>query len=224
MLGALSMLLYSGAQAAARDSAEAVAFKTWTEPNERAYSIAVPQGWKVSGGIVRRTPVDMRSALNVTSPDGVIQIFIGDYDLMPRREPDPLTQAAGMREGYVYNETLMARYLTGVQFAQRYPAWKLCRQPQIVQSGVLRRETEAVNAEVARFARGMGSATVATVGEAIFRCAQGGDGFVLQASPKFEVLATNSLGEATIASMAVSDGDLFVRTHKALWCFRESRK
>jgi len=53
---------------------------------------------------------------------------------------------------------------------------------------------------------------------------QGGDGFVLKASPKFEVLATNSLGEATIASMAVSDGDLFVRTHKALWCFRESRK
>jgi outer membrane protein assembly factor BamB len=53
---------------------------------------------------------------------------------------------------------------------------------------------------------------------------QGGDAFVLKASPKFEVLATNSLGEATIASTAVSDGDLFVRTHKALWCFRESRK
>ena len=50
---------------------------------------------------------------------------------------------------------------------------------------------------------------------------QGGDAFVLKASPKFEVLATNSLGEATIASMAVSDGDLFIRTHKALWCFRE---
>ena len=53
---------------------------------------------------------------------------------------------------------------------------------------------------------------------------QGGDAFVLKASPTFEVLATNSLAEATIASMAVSDGDLFVRTHKALWCFRESRK
>ena len=53
---------------------------------------------------------------------------------------------------------------------------------------------------------------------------QGGDAFVLKASPKFEMLATNSLGEPAIASMAVSDGDLFVRTHKALWCFRESRK
>ena len=53
---------------------------------------------------------------------------------------------------------------------------------------------------------------------------QGGDAFVLKASPKFEVLATNSLGETTMASMAVSDGDLFVRTHKALWSIRESRK
>ena len=53
---------------------------------------------------------------------------------------------------------------------------------------------------------------------------QGGDAFVLRASPTFEVLATNSLAEATIASMAVSEGDLFIRTHKALWCFRESQK
>jgi outer membrane protein assembly factor BamB len=53
---------------------------------------------------------------------------------------------------------------------------------------------------------------------------QGGDGFVLQASPTFEVLSTNSLAEATTASIAVSDGDLFVRTHKALWCFRERQK
>jgi len=53
---------------------------------------------------------------------------------------------------------------------------------------------------------------------------QGGDAFVLRASPKFEVLATNSLGETTIASMAVSDGEIFIRTHKALWCISGSRK
>ena len=58
----------------------------------------------------------------------------------------------------------------------------------------------------------------------LYAVTQGGDAFVLKASPKFEVLATNSLGEATIASMAVSNGDLFVRTYNALWCFREHRK
>lgn len=178
VLSSVCVVLYSVGPALAQDRTQAPAFVTWTEPNERAYSIAVPQGWKVGGGIVRRTPVDMRSALSVTSPDGVIQIFIGDYDLMPRREPDQLTQMAGMREGFVYDQTLLARYLTGVQFAERYPEWKLCRQPQIVQSGVLRRETDTVNAEVARYARGMGSATLASVGEAMFRCAQG-EGFVM---------------------------------------------
>src|SRR2546430_10725980 len=49
-----------------------------------------------------------------------------------------------------------------------------------------------------------------------------GDTFVLKASPKFELLATNSLGETDNASLAVSDGDIFIRTHKALWCLREN--
>ncbi|MFN0127170.1 MAG: PQQ-binding-like beta-propeller repeat protein [Verrucomicrobiales bacterium] len=52
---------------------------------------------------------------------------------------------------------------------------------------------------------------------------QGGDAFVLKASPNFKMLAVNSLGEATIASMAASNGELFIRTHEALWCFREGK-
>jgi outer membrane protein assembly factor BamB len=50
---------------------------------------------------------------------------------------------------------------------------------------------------------------------------QGGDAFVLRGAPRFEVLATNSLGETTISSPAVSDGEIFIRTHKALWCIGE---
>jgi outer membrane protein assembly factor BamB len=48
---------------------------------------------------------------------------------------------------------------------------------------------------------------------------QSGDVFVLRASPRFELLATNSVNEPTNASLAVSDGDLFFRTDKGLWCF-----
>jgi len=55
-------------------------------------------------------------------------------------------------------------------------------------------------------------------GERLYVVNQSGDTFVLKASPKFEVLATNSLGETTISSIAVSNGELFIRTHKALWC------
>lgn len=41
----------------------------------------------------------------------------------------------------------------------------------------------------------------------------------MRAGPKYELLATNSVNEPTNASLAVSDGDLFFRTDKGLWCF-----
>jgi outer membrane protein assembly factor BamB len=47
---------------------------------------------------------------------------------------------------------------------------------------------------------------------------QSGDVFVLRASPQFELLATNSLSEPTNSSLAASDGELFLRTDRGLWC------
>jgi hypothetical protein len=157
---------------------ESATFVTWREPNEGAYTIDVPRGWKVAGGVRRQSPVDIRTALNVTSPDGVIRIFIGDYDLAPRREPDQLTQIAGMHEGRVYDGVLLARYMTGLQVAQSYPGWKLCRQARIKQSGVLQRESQTLTTQVARYGQSMATAATASVGEAIFQC-PAGEGFVM---------------------------------------------
>ena len=50
---------------------------------------------------------------------------------------------------------------------------------------------------------------------------QGGDTFVLRANPKFELLSINPLGETANASVATSNGDLFIRTHQNLWCIGE---
>jgi outer membrane protein assembly factor BamB len=47
---------------------------------------------------------------------------------------------------------------------------------------------------------------------------QGGDCFVFKASPKFELIAVNPLGESSNSSIIPSNGDLFIRTHAALWC------
>ena len=47
---------------------------------------------------------------------------------------------------------------------------------------------------------------------------QSGDAFILRASPKFELSPVNSLREVTQSSMAFSDGDIFIRTYKSLWC------
>jgi hypothetical protein len=47
-----------------------------------------------------------------------------------------------------------------------------------------------------------------------------GETVVLAANPRFELLAVNKLGggEATNSSLAISNGDIFLRTFKNLWC------
>lgn len=53
----------------------------------------------------------------------------------------------------------------------------------------------------------------------LFIANQAGEVFVLNPSPELEVLSTNSIGdETTCASPAMSDGCIFLRTYKALWC------
>jgi outer membrane protein assembly factor BamB len=45
-----------------------------------------------------------------------------------------------------------------------------------------------------------------------------GETVVLAAKPTFEILGRNPLKERTLASIAVSDGAIFIRTYKQLWC------
>jgi outer membrane protein assembly factor BamB len=47
---------------------------------------------------------------------------------------------------------------------------------------------------------------------------QEGTSTVFAAGPKYELLAINRLDEPCNASIAVSGGNLFIRTHKHLWC------
>jgi outer membrane protein assembly factor BamB len=57
----------------------------------------------------------------------------------------------------------------------------------------------------------------------IYVTAYDGTTYVLAAGPKFELLATNVIPEATYAALAISNGDLFVRTYQHLYCIRESK-
>jgi outer membrane protein assembly factor BamB len=52
-----------------------------------------------------------------------------------------------------------------------------------------------------------------------------GDTVVFKASPKYEVLTVNSLdkGEQTNSSLAISNGDIFIRTFKHLYCIGEKK-
>jgi outer membrane protein assembly factor BamB len=62
------------------------------------------------------------------------------------------------------------------------------------------------------------------VGDRIYVLNQSGDTVMLGASPKYEALGVNSIGnELTNTSHAISDGEIFLRTHKHLWCIGEKR-
>jgi outer membrane protein assembly factor BamB len=52
---------------------------------------------------------------------------------------------------------------------------------------------------------------------------QEGTTHVFAAKSQFEELATNPLGEQTRASIAVADGEVFLRTYKHLWCIAEQK-
>ena len=48
--------------------------------------------------------------------------------------------------------------------------------------------------------------------------ASAGKTYVVKAGPTLEILATNEIGEENRASAAVSDGQIFVRGHRNLYC------
>lgn len=57
---------------------DAVSWSKFNDPNENAFSLDVPAGWKVEGGLVRRGPVDLSLFLRALSPDDSILLILGD--------------------------------------------------------------------------------------------------------------------------------------------------
>jgi len=61
-------------------------------------------------------------------------------------------------------------------------------------------------------------------GDHIYVLNQSGDTVVMKAAPKFEIVGVHSIGnELTNASHALSDGEIFIRTHQHLWCIGQTR-
>jgi outer membrane protein assembly factor BamB len=60
------------------------------------------------------------------------------------------------------------------------------------------------------------------VGENIYVMNQSGDTIVMKANPeKFELVSTNPLKDLSNSTPAVSNGEIFLRTDRALWCISE---
>lgn len=61
------------------------------------------------------------------------------------------------------------------------------------------------------------------VGDRLYVVNQSGDTLLLLAAPKYELLASNPLGELSNSTPAFSDGQVFIRTHAALYCVAEGK-
>jgi len=60
--------------------------------------------------------------------------------------------------------------------------------------------------------------SLVAAGDKLYVTNQAGQTLVLTVGPKPQVIARNDLKERTLSSIAVSDGELFIRTYKNLWC------
>jgi outer membrane protein assembly factor BamB len=61
-------------------------------------------------------------------------------------------------------------------------------------------------------------------GDLLYVVNQSGDTLVLKASPKYELVSTNPIGEVSNSTLALSGGEVFLRTQSALYCIAEARK
>lgn len=58
-------------------------------------------------------------------------------------------------------------------------------------------------------------------GDKVYCLSEDGETWVVQAGPEFKILGRNKLGDMALASPAVADGSLFIRTKSKLWCVRK---
>jgi hypothetical protein len=160
-------------------SGAGVAFVPFRDPSEGAFTLEVPQGWRVSGGLVRKASVDVRSSVVASSPDNQVHLRLGDVELPTFSIPTPMLLQLGFREGSPYSpgygvSMIVMRYLPGEQFARYWVASRVgsvCSGIQIVSAQPLPQTVQAMNAIMAR----NGSPVMAQrlhAGDAAFRCQQ----------------------------------------------------
>lgn len=104
--------------------AENSANLTWKEfqdPFERAFTVEVPEGWVVKGGLFRLGYSDARPMIDIQSPDGKTDVRIGDVAIPSYVVPNQ----SHSREGEVYDlgqqaQMIVAKYRPGQDYARLY--------------------------------------------------------------------------------------------------------
>jgi hypothetical protein len=148
------------------------AVQSWTtfeDPFEKAFTVDVPQGWAARGGLFRMGYSDERPMVDLTSPDGRVNIRLGDLAIPEYTTPTQLHS----HEGEVVDlgaraQLVVARYRTGPEFAVLYSHVRFfqdCHQAT----------GDAVNVDLAvpNYMPSDGSQTNSSTGEIAYRCGAG---------------------------------------------------
>lgn len=102
-------------------------WQTFTDPNEGAFQVQMPAGWKNSDGLKRYDALQYRAWATAVSPDGNTILAIGDPN-----EPAYATPMVGFAPGSVYNATGTYYIVEPLQSAQQYAVtWGTRKLPGI---------------------------------------------------------------------------------------------
>lgn len=115
-------------------------FVKWTEPKEKAFSQEVPQGWKVTGGLVRAGQTDVRQYIHVESPQKDAVVQIGDPSLPQFCTVGPLDAQLGYHEGQARNvlgnfTELYLHFMSATEFNRWYIQNGLSQVVESIQVG-----------------------------------------------------------------------------------------
>lgn len=93
---------------------------TFTDPSENAFTVDVPAGWTVTGGMSRYSALDVRPWVKAVSPDQMVTAFIGDGKIAPCVMPTATLNALGRGVGSYTNGSLIQPYIPARQFVEKY--------------------------------------------------------------------------------------------------------
>jgi hypothetical protein len=110
----LSSFRYLGAAPASGTLPEMV---PWRDPLEGAFSLPVPRGWHVDGGLKRPNPIAYRPEILLASPDDTIQLRLGDAGIPSFGVPYAVPMVGMMAEGTTTaGYTVLMNYRPGAMF------------------------------------------------------------------------------------------------------------
>lgn len=146
---------------------------TVRDTREQAFSIDVPQGWTIRGGMFRAMgALNPRPVVDMTSPDGKTNIRIGDRGIPRYALSNPVLDRLGFTEGKIMPQLntwpIVARYRKADEYIAKYGPLHFGPMCQSLQ-------TRAINTVEPRIHKQSTPGGQVSAAEGLFVCTLNGD-------------------------------------------------